>query len=121
MSVRLEKISALIKEEISLIFLHKIQDPSLGLITITSVKITPDLKIAKVYVSIYEKEGRDDKLEKLNEIKGLVRGQLAGRLKHFRQIPDLTFFIDDTLDYVEKMENLFKKIHENDNEENEGH
>jgi ribosome-binding factor A len=119
MSYRLDKVASLIKEEISLIFLHKIQDPSLGLLTVTNVKVSPDLKHSRIYISIYDKEKREAALNKVNELKGLIRAQLAGRLK-IRYVPELTFFIDDTLDYVEKMEGLFKKIHENDNEKNEG-
>jgi ribosome-binding factor A len=56
-------------------------------------------------------------LEKVNEIKGLIRSKLAGRIQ-IRFVPELDFYIDDTLDYVEKIEGLFKKIHENDNEKN---
>jgi len=118
MSVRSEKIASLIKEELSLIFLYKIQDPTLGLVTITSVKLTPDHKIVKIYLSVYEKERREIILEKVNNIKGMIRSELASRIK-LRFVPDLHFYIDDTLDYVEKMEDLFKKIHRNDNEEND--
>ena len=117
MSIRIEKINALLKEELSLIFLHKLQDPKMGLITITSVKVSPDVKIAKVYVSVYDKNLREEILEKLTGIKSLIRNQLAGKLRSMRQIPDLVFYIDDTLDYVEKMENIFKEIHKNDNKE----
>ncbi len=115
MSVRLEKIAELIKEEISLIFLYKIQDPLLGMLTVTSVKLTPDLKGAKVYISIFEKENRDVKIEKLNQIKGFIRNHLAAKISHIRHIPELDFYLDDTLDYVEKMEDIFKKIHKDDN------
>lgn len=115
MSTRLQKIGELIKEELSLIFLYKVQDPELGMLTITSVKITPDAKIAKVYISIFEKEGRDAKIEKLNSIKGYIKSNLAKKVNHLRQMPDISFYLDDTLDYVEKMENIFKKIHEDDN------
>ena len=118
MSIRLEKINALLKEEISLIFLHKLQDPTLGLITVTSVKVSPDLKIAKVYVSIYDRGLREDIFEKINDVKVLIRTQLAHRVKNMRRIPELNFYLDDTLDYVEKMENIFKEIHKNDNKEN---
>ncbi len=114
MSLRMNKITALIKDEISLIFLHKLQDPALGFTTITNVKVTPDLKVARVYVSVFEKENREAVLEKLNNAKGLIRSELARRVK-LRHVPELTFFIDDTLDYVEKVDNLLKKIHENDN------
>ncbi|MEN8192157.1 MAG: 30S ribosome-binding factor RbfA [Bacteroidota bacterium] len=115
MSVRLEKIAELIKEEISLVFLYKIQDPALGMLTVTSVKLTPDLKNAKIYISIFEKDKRDEKIEKLNEIKGYIKSQLASKINHLRNIPDLDFYIDDTLDYVEKIEDIFKKIHKDDN------
>jgi len=116
MSHRLEKVSHLIKEELSLIFLHKIQDPQFGLMTITNVKVSPDLKLARIYFSIYEKEKRQIVLNKLNDLKGLIRSKLAGRI-NLRYVPELTFFIDDTLDYVEKIEGLIKKIHEDDIEE----
>lgn len=119
MSVRLDKVASLIKEEISLIFLYKIQDPSLGLITITGVKVSPDLKNAKIYISIYEKEKRKELLQKVNDIKGFIRTQLAQRVKNLRFVPELNFYIDDTLDYVEKIDGLFKEIHKNDNKNDE--
>lgn len=116
MSVRIQKVESLIKEEISLIFLHKVQDKNLGLLTITNVKLSPDLKIAKIYFSAFEKEKRDEILERINELKGFIRSELARKIRNLRFIPELTFFIDDTSDYVEKMENLFKQIR-NDRQE----
>jgi ribosome-binding factor A len=118
MSIRKEKIEHLIKEELSLIFLHKLQDPELGLLTITKVTVSPDVSIAKVYFSVYQKENREMILEKVNDLKGLIRGQLSQKVK-LRHTPELHFFIDDTLDYVEKMEDLFKKLHEDDKQSNE--
>lgn len=118
MSVRLDKISSMIKDEISLIFLHKIQDPALGLLTITNVTVTSDLKLAKVYFSIYNKENRDAVLQKVNDIKGFIRSELAHRIR-LRFVPDLHFYIDDTLDYVEHMDEIFKKINKDDNQESE--
>jgi len=113
MSIRVEKISNLVKEEISLIFLHKMQDPAFGLVTITGVKLTSDLKQAKVYISVYDRENRDLILEKVEKVKGFIRSQLGSRIR-LRYVPELSFYIDDTLDYVEHMEGIFKKIHEND-------
>lgn len=118
MSIRREKIEHLIKEELSLIFLHKLQDPELGLLTITKVTVSPDVSIAKVYFSVYQKENREMILEKVNDLKGLIRGQLSQKVK-LRHTPELNFYIDDTLDYVEKIENLFKKLHENDKQSDE--
>ena len=62
MSYRIDKIENLIKEEISLIFLLKLQNLGSSLITITSVRVSPDLKIAKIYISIFEKDKRDEVL-----------------------------------------------------------
>ncbi len=119
MSVRLQKIATLIREELSIIFLNKVQDPSLGLLTVTDVKLTPDLKIAKVYISIYDKEKRDEIFQKLESAKGFIKKHLSQKIKYFRTIPEITFYIDDTLDYVEKMENIFKEIHKDDKQEDE--
>jgi ribosome-binding factor A len=113
MSHRIEKIEHLIKEEISLILLNKMQDPALSLVTITNVKVSPDLKLVKVYLSVFDKEKRELVLERIKTSTGYIRSELAQRIR-IRYIPELRFFIDDTLDYVEKIENLIKKIHEDD-------
>ncbi|KUO62873.1 ribosome-binding factor A [bacterium BRH_c32] len=118
MSHRIKKVESFIKEELSSIFLLKIQDPNIGLLTITSVKVTPDLKIARVYLSVFDKEKRAMVLEKVHEMKSRFRTELARRIT-LRSVPDLEFYIDDTLDYVEKMENLFKEIHKNDSKNEE--
>ena len=109
-SFRVNKVESLIKDELSLIFLHKIQDPNLGIITITNLKVSTDLRHARVYLSVYNKEKRPEVLERVNEMKGLIRSELAGRIQ-IRFVPELDFFIDDTLDYVENIERIFKKIH----------
>ena len=113
MSFRLQKISKLIKEEISLIFLHKIQDASIGLVTVTKVDISPDLKNAKIYLSIFPNDKRESSLAKVTEMHGFFRTELAARMTT-RYVPDLKFFLDDSADYVEHIDTLLKKIHEND-------
>jgi ribosome-binding factor A len=115
MSHRIDKIENLIKEEISLIFLSKLQDPAFGFLTITNVKVSPDIKTAKVYISILEREKREPVLQKINDINGFIRSELASRIR-IKFVPELKFFIDDTLDYVEKIEGLIKQIHKDDNE-----
>ncbi len=114
MSHRIDKVEHLIKEEISLIFLHKLSELNLGFVTITNVKLSPDLKIARIYLSVLEKEKRALVLEKIEVKKGYIRTELAHRVR-IKFIPELKFFVDDTLDYVEKIEGLIKKIHEDDN------
>ncbi len=122
MTHRIDRVEHLIKEEISLIFLYKLQNKfqniSFGFITITSVKVSPDLKIAKIYISVFEKEKREEALEKIKSISGYIRSELASRIR-IKFVPELKFFIDDTLDYVEKIEGLIKKIHEDDNKGND--
>ena len=120
MSYRIDKVENLIKEEISLIFLHKLSHVDLGFITITNVRVSPDLKLAKIYLSVFEKEKRELVLSKIEDKKGFIRSELAHSIR-IKFIPELKFFIDDTLDYVEKIEGLIKKIHEkDDNKTNEG-
>jgi ribosome-binding factor A len=114
MSYRIKKIESLIKEELGLIFLHKLQDPKMGLVTVTGVKLSPDLKIAKVYLSVYEKEHREEILKKVSDINSMIRTTLAQKVS-LNRVPELNFYIDDTQDYVQKMDDLFKKI-KNDNQ-----
>ncbi len=82
MSHRIDKVENLLKEEISLIFLYKLQNPSFGFITITNVKVSPDLKLAKVYLSVFEKEKREEVLEKVNSKMGFIRSELASKDKN---------------------------------------
>lgn len=114
MPVRTEKVAELIKEELSMILLRETNDPALGFVTITSVKVSGDLQNARVYISIFDQEKRKITLERLNHAKGHFRSKLASRIK-IRRVPELTFFYDDTLDYVDNINRLIKKIHEDDN------
>lgn len=113
MSYRLDKVASLLKEELSLIFLHRVQDSEVGLVTVTNVKVSPDLQHSKIYLSVYDKNKRDKVLDKVNNLKKIIRSELASKVQ-LRYIPELHFFIDDTLDYVEKIEGLFKQIHSSD-------
>lgn len=114
MSYRNEKLSNLIKEEISLIFLHKMNDSTFGIVTVTNVKLSSDLKIASVYLSIFQKEKREEIFSKVKSLSGMIRTELAHKIR-VRYVPELKFFLDDTSDYVEKIDSLIKKIHKNDN------
>ncbi len=114
---RIDRVEKLLKEELSNIFLFKLRDSSIGFITITNVKASPDLKKAKVYLSVFEKQKRDFVIEKVRRDVKVIRTELASRI-NLKFCPELDFYIDDTQDYVEKIDGLIKKIHENDNEEN---
>lgn len=115
---RVDKVEKLIKEEISYILLYKMQDEDLGFITVTDVKVSADLKIAKVYLSVLQKERRDFVLNKINQRLGHIRSELAHRIS-IKFVPELKFFIDDTLDYVEKIEGLINEIHKKNNNQSD--
>lgn len=94
------------------IFLQK--TPSLfkgNFITISSVQISPDLGYAKVYLSFFKVGNKQDLLDLVQLHKKEIRHELAAKIKNqVRKIPELEFFIDDSLDYVEHMEEVFKKL-----------
>jgi ribosome-binding factor A len=112
-SHRIDKVERLLKEEISLIFLQKLQEPEIGFLTITRVKVSSDLKQAKVYFSVLEKEKRELVLDRIHDKVKFIRNELAHRIS-LKFTPELKFFLDDRLDYVEKIENLIDKIHRED-------
>ena len=112
-SYRTDKVERLIKEEISSIFLQKLQSAQFGFLTVTNVKVSPDLKQAKIYISVLEKEKRELVLDKIQAKMGFIRAELAHRIR-IKFTPELKFFLDDTLDYVEKIEGLIDKIHKED-------
>ena len=82
-----------------------------GMVSISSVKITPDLLEARIYLSFFQLRDPNDGLKKIEEKAWEIKKELTARVKHqLRRIPELKFYIDDTLDHVFKMEELFKKI-----------
>lgn len=117
-SHRVDKVEQLIKEQISYVLLHKLQDDNLGFITVTDVKVSADLKIAKIYLSVLQKKRRDYVLNKINLRLSFIRTELAHRIR-IKFVPELKFFIDDTLDYVEKIEGLINEIHRQNNNQSD--
>lgn len=111
MSIRTERLSAVIQRDLGKIIQQSYQRSG-SFITITKVDITPDLLIAKVYVSVYAPGKDEDALfAHLKEQTPGIRKELASKIRHqVRRIPELHFINDETAAYVEKMENLFQKI-----------
>lgn len=80
------------------------------LITVTEVRITPDLANARVYLSIYPPPAREDFTRVTEDHAGLVRRELGNRIRHqLKMIPELQFVLDDSLDYIENIDRLLKK------------
>ena len=82
-----------------------------GMVSISSVKITPDLYEARIYLSFFKVADSFDALKKIEERAWEIKKELTARVRHqLRSMPLLTFYIDDTLDYVDKIDQLFKDI-----------
>ena len=114
MSVRSEKVGSLIKEEMGRLFQRNFSMAEYGFLTVTDVVMSPDLKVAKVYVSIFgDEERKKNGFAKLEAQKPSVRSML-GHAVRLRFTPEIIFYLDDTLDRAMKLENIFHKIHEND-------
>jgi ribosome-binding factor A len=86
-----------------------------GMVSIASVKVTPDLFEARIYLSLFQVKDPEAVLEKFKNLSSEIRGELGKRMRHqLRSIPQLTFYLDDTLDYVFKMEKLLDDIKKQD-------
>ncbi len=86
-----------------------------GMISIASIKITPDLFDARVYLSFFKVKDPQAALKTIQERSWEIKKELTVRVRHqLRSMPQLSFFIDDTLEYVDKMEKLFKDIKKQD-------
>jgi ribosome-binding factor A len=110
-SVRQNKVARLLQKELANIFQAENKNMLPGkLITVTVVRVSPDLGLAKVYLSIFPHKPEEDNLAIVNEHHKLIRNTLAHNIRHqVRVIPELAFFIDDSMDYVEKIDQLLKK------------
>lgn len=92
-----------------------------GMISISSVKITPDLYEARIYLSLFQVKDQEKVLERFKELSSEIRGELGNRMRHqLRIIPQLTFYLDDTLDYVFKIEKLLEDIKKEDSDSQSG-
>ncbi len=107
---RQQKINRLIQKELSEIFLLETKKMRGVLISVTNVRVTPDLSIAYAYLSIFPSDKGEELMENINTNVKSIRYELGKRVgKQLRIVPDLQFYIDDSLDYIENIDNLLKK------------
>lgn len=107
---RLGRIDEEYRKELSQIIGYELKDPSItGLISVTKVKVTSDLKFAKVYVSILNSKNIKDTLAGLKKSAGFIRTELARRV-NLRNTPELIFELDDSLEYGAKIDSILKQI-----------
>ena len=116
MSIRQEKYGKLLQKELADIFmLHRSDLFENAFITISQVSVSPDLGYAKVYLSLLNVKNKEELLKVISFHQKTIRKELAIRIKNqARVIPELQFFIDDSLDYVFKMEKVFEDIKKKD-------
>ena len=110
-STRQNKVARLIQKELGDIFQRESKVFFGGkMITVTVVRITPDLALARIYLSVFPPDKNKDPLFEVNEHAARLRHELGNRIRHqLRIIPELVFIIDDSLDYIENIERLLKK------------
>jgi ribosome-binding factor A len=110
MSLRQEKYNRLLQKELGNIFIEKSTELAPGaLLTVTGVRISPDLGYAKVYISIFPQKLRNESFENIQNRNTEIRRALGFKIsKQVRIIPELAFFIDDSLDHAERIDELLK-------------
>jgi ribosome-binding factor A len=107
---RLSKIERLLQKELSEIFQRQTQAKPGTLISVSVVRVSADLSIAKAYLSIFPSEKSKETLEAVRANSKSVRYELGQRVRlQLRKIPELSFFIDDSLDYLENIDALLKQ------------
>ena len=113
MSIRQKKLADQIKKIISEVVDRKLKDPRKGFITITHVRLSGDLQVASVYFTVLGKaEDEEKSLKVLNHATNFIRSELAAHTKT-RFVPEIRFFIDDTMKHAQRIEELLEQVKKN--------
>lgn len=113
---RADRVADLIKAELSDILLRRIRDPRIELVTITDVKMSADLRSAKIYFVQMGKDRMDADLEAgFEKARGFLKRELGKRL-HLRYMPEVLFFYDRSFEYGSRIDRLLLEVHEKDKE-----
>jgi ribosome-binding factor A len=114
---RQRRVAELVHRELSLLLMHQVRDPRLAGVTITEVRVTPDLMLARVYFTVLGDTGQDQEaLAALERANGYLRTQLAGQVR-LRSVPELIFELDTSAAYGQRIEELLAQIAESDSPE----
>ena len=106
-TTRQQKIDRLIQKELGEMFQRQTQAMRGVLVSVSNVRVSPDLSVCNVYVSVFPSEKADEIVNNLNDNVRSIRYDLGQRVRHqLRIIPELKFFKDDTLDYIEHIDEL---------------
>lgn len=109
-STRQAKIARLLQKELSEIFRQQTAKTHGVLVSVSAVRVSPDLSIARVYLSVFPSDKGADILNEINRSTKTIRYELAQIVRHqLRKTPELSFYLDDSLDYIENIDNLLKE------------
>lgn len=109
-STRQAKISRLLQKELSELFRQQTAKTHGTIVSVSVVRVSPDLSVARAYLSIFPSEKAEEVLQSINNSARTIRYELAHKLRYvLRKMPELSFFIDDSLDYIENIDNLLKQ------------
>jgi ribosome-binding factor A len=106
---RSQRVGHQLRKEISDIITNRVKDPRLGFLTVTEVDVSDDLKLARVYVSIFKDDERAQTMEALAAAKNFIRSELGKRLR-MKAIPSLEFKLDTSLEYGDRIDKLLKEV-----------
>ncbi|MDE5705257.1 30S ribosome-binding factor RbfA [Muribaculum sp.] len=117
-TTRQAKISRLLQKELSEIFRQQTAKLRGVLVSVSTVRVSPDLSVAKAYLSVFPSDKADEILDSINHNSKTIRYELAQKVRYqLRKTPELSFFLDDSLDYLENIDNLLTR----DKEAHPGH
>ena len=109
-NTRIDKINRLLEKELAEILRQETAKTHGLLVSVSAVRTAPDLSFAKVFVSVFPSDRGTDVVNNLNRQVGGIRGALGNKVRYqLRVIPELRFDIDDSLDYLERIDQLLKK------------
>ena len=109
-STRQNKIARLLQKELSTIFQSQTRMMHGVMVSVTRVRISPDLSICTAYLSIFPSEKADEIISNINANNKTIRYELGTRVRNqLRIVPELRFFVDDSLDYIDHIDELLKK------------
>ena len=107
---RQNKIARLLQKELSVIFQEQTRTMHGVMVSVTRVRVSPDLSICTAHLSIFPSERGEEIMANINKNEKQIRYALGPRVRHqLRIIPELRFFIDDSLDYIDRIDELLKK------------
>jgi ribosome-binding factor A len=109
-SIRQEKIAQLLKQELSMVFQKEARTLCQGaMVTVTTVRVSPDLSMAKAYLSIFAGPDKEEVIANIKENAKAVRYAVSQKVKNqLRKTPEFMFFLDDSLDYADEINRLLK-------------